>query len=42
MLQHLPCLELKVDRDMKKTKKLSCNFTHMGEEAGKTKAFLLN
>lgn len=35
-------LELKVDRDMKKTKKLSCNFTHMGEEAGKTKAFLLN
>lgn len=35
-------LELKVDRDMKKTKKLSCNFTHMGEEAGKTKALLLN
>ena len=35
-------LELKVDGDMKKTKKLSCNFTHMGEEAGRTKAFLLN
>ena len=35
-------LELKVDGDMKRTKKLSCNFTHMGEEAGKTKAFPLN